>query len=115
MVNELINDMTVRLKFSEPTKAKHIQDAFHVSLLKPCFPDDFKRYERPLPPIKLDDGTEEYEVEAKLVTKTIRGKQHFLVKWKGYINHENTWQTRNDLENCPDLLKEFEALRQRLS
>ena len=30
-----INDVTMRLRLSEPMKAERIQNAFHVSLLKP--------------------------------------------------------------------------------
>jgi hypothetical protein len=108
---EKINDVTVRMKLSEPMKAIGIHDAFHVSLLKPFNKDSFEREDEPEPPIIMDDGHEEYEVESILARKKIRGKEHYLVKWKGYGDHENSWQPRADLENCRDLLAEFEASR----
>lgn len=71
--------------------ARGIHDAFHVSLLKPFVEDFFQRYDKPMPPIHMQDGSIEYEVEDILSKKMIRGKPHYLVKWKGYGNHENTW------------------------
>ena len=103
------------LRLSEPTKAKRIHYAFHVSLLKPVQEDKFTRYQEPSPPVIMDAEEEEYEVEAILDTKKIRGTQKYLVKWKGYENHENTWQTREDLSNALEKLNEFEASRRSLS
>ena len=112
-IAEKINEVTFRLNLSEPMKARKIHDAFHTSLLKPYVPDKFGRYDKPLPPVNIQDGEEEYEVEAILEAKKIRGKQHFLVKWKGYGDHENTWQTREDLANSPQALLDFETSRRR--
>ena len=108
-ITEKINEATFRLDLSEPMKTKGIHDAFHVSLLKPFIEDSFDRYDPPLPPVSLRNDTEEYEVEKILSTKRIRGKPHYLIKWKGYGDHENTWQNEEDLENCADLLKNFKA------
>jgi hypothetical protein len=50
--------------------------------------------------------TEEYEVE-KIVGKKYdkRRKQHmWLVRWKGYGPQFDTWQTRKDLRNAPEML-----------
>ena len=115
---EKINDVTFRLEISQPMKVKKIHDAFHVSLLRPYFEDKFSRTQEPLPPTVIEDGTPEYEVEAILATKRIRGKTKFLVKWKGYGDHENSWQTQDDLKNAAEILKKFqdsEASRRRLS
>ena len=108
-----INDVTFKLELSDPMKARGVHDAFHCSLLKPYVPDKFGRYDKPLPPVKIQDGLEEYEVEAILDSKMIRGKPHFLVKWKGYGDHDNTWQTEEDLRNSQDLLASFQTSRRR--
>ena len=112
---EKINDVTMRLKLSEPMKAKRKHNTFHVSLMKPVQEDQCTRYQEPLPPVLMDDGEDEYEVEAILDTKKVRGTQKYLVKWKGYDNHENTWQTREDLSNALGIVNAFEASRQGLS
>lgn len=108
---ERITDVTFRLELSEPMKAKGIHNAFHVSLLKPFVKDKFSRDDEPSPAVIFEDGHEEYEVEEILAHRTKRGKSQYLVKWKGYGDHENTWQDKEDLVNCPDKIKTYEASR----
>ena len=110
-ITQKINQVTFRLKLSDPMKAKGIHDAFHVSLLKPYVEDTFSRTEEPSPAVKFKDGHEEYEVEEILATKRIRGEPRYLVKWKGYGTHENTWQSEEDLAHAKDLLNSFKASR----
>ena len=112
---EKINNVSFRLELSEPMKARGIHDVFHCSLFKPYIPDEYGRYDRPLPLVNIQERIEEYEVEAILDSKKIRGKQYFLVKWKGYGGHENTWQTRTDLKNAQYALRTSETSRQRQS
>ena len=37
----------------------------------------------------------------------VKGKKKFLVKWKGYTAKEDTWESRENLENAKELVKEF--------
>ena len=97
---EKINEVTFRLALSEPIKARGIHYVFHCSLFEQFVPDQYGRYDRTFRPVDIQDGIEECEVETILDSRKIGGKQHFLVKWKGYDNHENTWQTKQDLENA---------------
>ena len=53
-------------------------------------------------------GEEEFKVEKILNKRTIRGKEKFLVRWKGYMMEENTWESRENLENAKELVEEFE-------
>jgi len=39
--------------------------------------------------------------------KKFRGKDRYLVQWKGYMAKEDTWELRKNLENTEDLVKEF--------
>jgi len=32
---------------------------------------------------------------------------NYLVRWKGYRLSENTWKTKENLQNAPELLKEY--------
>ena len=107
-----IYDVAFKLELSEPMKARGIHDALHCSLLRPYNSDTFGRYDKPLPPIQIQDGIK-YEVEAILHSKLIRRKSQFLVKWKGIGDHENTWQTRKDLHNSPELLHEYKTSMRR--
>jgi len=33
--------------------------------------------------------------------------KEYLVKWKGYPHSENTWEPRENLVDCPDVLQAF--------
>jgi len=65
-----------------------------------------QKKERPAPVIIK--GEEEYKVEKILNKKNFRGKDQYLVWWKGYMAEENTWEPRENLGNVEDLVKEFE-------
>ena len=108
-----ITPVTFRLELSEPMKTRGIHNSFHVSLLRPFVPDKFQRDPLPEPAILLDNGEQEYEVEAILDDKRIRNKPHYLVKWKGYPDHENSWEPISHLANAKQALQEYLALRQR--
>ena len=41
----------------------------------------------------------------------IRGKEKFLVRWKGYMAEEDTWKNRENLENTKELVEEFEEVQ----
>jgi len=45
-------------------------------------------------------------VEDILDSKEIKGKKFYEVKWKGWT--DSTWEPKENLESCPDLIAEFE-------
>ncbi|XP_075979187.1 chromobox protein homolog 3-like [Anticarsia gemmatalis] len=49
---------------------------------------------------------EEYEVERIIDSKRIKGKLHYLIRWKGYSADSDTWEPENTL-SCPDLINKF--------
>ena len=38
----------------------------------------------------------------------IRGKNKYLVRWKGFTAESDTWEGRENLENAKEAVKEFE-------
>ena len=40
--------------------------------------------------------------------RDVRGKPKYLVRWKGCIAEEDTWEGLENLENVMDLVEEFE-------
>ena len=40
--------------------------------------------------------------------RKIRGKDKFLVQWKEFTAEGDTWESRENLQNAGDLLREFE-------
>jgi len=64
----------------------------------------------PPPPIKIA-GEKEYEVEENLDRQERREKTKYLVKWKGYMAEENTWEGLENLKNVMEEVEEFEKGR----
>ena len=97
-----------------PMSMSRVHNTFNVSQLK-LYRDGSNRfpnreqqvYDRP-PPELIHDGQEAWEVEA------IRGKRghgshvRYLVKWKGYPDHESTWEPLRSLRFAYDAIREFE-------
>jgi len=52
-------------------------------------------------------GKEEFEVEKILNKRVVRGKEKFLVQWKGYTAEGDTWESRENLKNTRELVEEF--------
>jgi len=58
------------------------------------------------------DSEEEYAVE-KIIDKRMgkNKKFEYLLKWEGYDEEDNTWETVESLAHCPKLLATFEKER----
>jgi len=52
-----------------------------------------------------DQGSDVFELEDALGCKVMRGKIHFLLKWKDYGEEHNTWEPEDNLGNLGDVLK----------
>jgi len=53
-------------------------------------------------------GEEEWEVKRILNKQRVRGKDKYLVCWKGFTAESNTWEGRENLKNAKEAIKEFE-------
>ena len=65
-----------------------------------------QKKEQPLPVII--EGEEEWEVERILNKRRVRGKDKYLVRWKGFTAESDTWEERENLRNAKEAIKEFE-------
>ena len=50
---------------------------------------------------------EEWEVEKIINKRKVRGKDKYLVQWKGCTVEKNTWESRENLRNVMELVEEF--------
>jgi len=66
---------------------------------------DDQRKETPQPVVV--EGEEEWEVEKILNKRKVQGKDKFLVRWKGFTAEGDTWESRENLQNTGELLREF--------
>ena len=54
------------------------------------------------------EGEEKWEVEKILNKRKVRGKEKFLVRWKGFTAETDTWEGRENLRNAKEVLRDFE-------
>jgi len=47
-------------------------------------------------------------VERILNKRKVRGKDKYLVHWKGFTAESDTWEGRENLENAKEAIEEFE-------
>jgi len=45
--------------------------------------------------------------------RRVRGKDKYLVRWKGFTVESDTWERRENLENVKEAIEEFEKEYQR--
>jgi Chromo (CHRromatin Organisation MOdifier) domain len=86
----------------------NIHPVFHNNLLTPYVETNAHGPNFTRPPPDLIDGEAEYEVEA-IRSHRYFGKNkrlQYLLKWKGYPEADNTWESEDQL-NTPDLLKQY--------
>jgi len=60
------------------------------------------------PALVIIEGEEEWEVERILNKRRVRGKDKYLVCWKGFMAESDTWEGRENLENAKEVIEEFE-------
>jgi hypothetical protein len=103
---EAINPVAFRLDLPE---SMNIHPVFHVSMLEKFHPNDIPQRIAP-PPLPVEiDGITEYEVEDILDSKFFGKTLKYLVKWKGYPDHDNSWEPESSLEHCPEILSDFKS------
>jgi len=87
-----------------------IHPTFHVSFLKPVARDASRpnREHTSRPPPDFVHNEPEFEVEAVLKSRQLRGrKREYLVKWKGYHPIEASWVNESDMEHAQEAIEEF--------
>jgi len=65
-----------------------------------------QRKKQPTPVII--EGEKEWEVERILNKQQIKGKDKYLVQWKGFTAESDTWEEKENLENTKEAIEEYE-------
>ena len=103
-VKGIISSNAIELELPKSIRIHPVVNVSRVQLYKPQVKGQKKIPPKPV----IIKGEEEFEVEKILNKRTVRGKEKFLVRWKGYTAEEDTWESRENLENAKELVKEFE-------
>jgi len=103
-VKGIISSNTIELELPKFIKIHPVVNVSRVQLYKPQVEGQKKIPPKPV----IIEGEEEFEVEKILNKRTVRGKEKFLVRWKGYTVEEDTWENKENLENVKELVEEFE-------
>ena len=116
-ITEKVNENAFRLKLPYSIKIHPVVHARYLTLCKPSEAFTDSRKQEPEPPVTMDDGRVEYEVD-KLVGKRViaRGRgirTEYLVKWKGYGDEETSWEPLANLDNSEEAVTRYEAKLQR--
>jgi len=103
-VKEIISSNAVKLELPSTVK---IHPVVNVSRVQRYIGQvEGQRKEQPAPVII--EGEEEWEVEQILNKRKVRGKDKYLVCWKGFMVESDTWEGRENLENAKEAIEEFE-------
>ena len=90
----------------------NIHPVFHISRLKKYIdPTIIEHRPNPPepPPVIIVEGEEEFEVEKILDKRINRKRIEYLVKWKGYPEHDAQWEPLENLQNAHESLEEYES------
>jgi len=103
-VKGIISSNTIELELPKSIKIHPVVNISRVQLYKPQVEGQKKTPPKPV----IIEGEEEFEVEKILNKRMVWGKDKFLVRWKGYMVEEDTWENRENLGNAKELVEEFE-------
>ena len=95
---------TIELELLYSIKIHPVVNVSRVQKYRDQVEDQKKEW---LVPVVIE-GEEKYNVEKILNKRKFRGKNRYLVWWKGYIAEEDTQKLRKNLESAQDLVNRFE-------
>jgi len=85
-VKGIVSSNMIELELPKSIKIHSVVNISRVQLYKPQVEGQKK-----IPPkLVIIEGEEEFEVEKILNKRMVRGKEKFLVRWKGYMTEEDT-------------------------
>jgi len=103
-VKGIVSSNAIELELPNSIKIHPVVNVSRVRLYKSQVKGQKKIPPKPV----IIEGEEKFEVEKIINKRMVRGKERFLVRWKGYTTEEDTWESRENLENAKELVEEFE-------
>jgi len=103
-IKEIISSNAVKLELPSTVR---IHLVVNVSRIR-RYVGQVKGQKKKQPAPVIIEGEEEWEVERILNKRKVRGKERYLVCWKGFTVESNTWEGRENLKNVQEAIEEFE-------
>jgi len=103
-VKAIISSNTVELELPSTIRIHPVVNVSRIRRYK--LQVEGQRKEMPQPVVI--EGEEEWEVEKIMNKRKVWGRDKYLVRWKGCTAEEDTWESRENLKNAMELVKEFE-------
>ena len=100
---KVLSPVVYKLKLPNYLK---IHPNFHISKLKKYIRPGPQRIMMKQQPVKLSEDM--YTVERIIDKKTQGRATYYLVKWAGYPDSDNTWETKTNLQTVKDMIEEYE-------
>ena len=103
-IKGIISSNAIELDLPKSIKIHPVVNVSRVRL----YTSQVKGQKKAPPKPVIIEGEEEFEVEKIINKRIVRGKEKFLVQWKGYTAEADTWESRENLKNAKELVEEFE-------
>jgi len=103
-VKGIVSCNVIELELPKSIKIYPVVNVSRVQLYKPQIEGQKKTPPKPV----IIEREKEFKVEKILNKRMVRGKDKFLVRWKGYTVEEDMWENRENLGNVKELVEEFE-------
>ena len=102
-IQKIVSLNAVKLELPSIVK---IHPVVNVSRIQ-CYVGQVEEQRKEQPALVIIEE-EEWEVERILNKQNIRGKDKYLVWWKGFMAESDTWKGRENLRNVKEAIEEFE-------
>ena len=104
VIKERVGTHAYRLEL--PSQWKNVHPVFHVSKLE-AYHEDPASPNFSNPPPDVIEGEPEWEVECVLGSRVNNRRLMYLVKWLGWPDSENSWESERNLIHAKDAVQDF--------
>jgi len=103
-VKSIVSTNAIELELPSTVK---IHPVVNVSRVR-RYTSQMEGQKKEMPQPMVIKGEEEWEMEKIMNKRQVRERDKYLVRWKGCMAEEDTWESRENLKNASELVEEFE-------
>jgi len=102
-VKSIVSTNAIELELPSTIKIHPVVNVSRVRRYTSQIEEQKKEVPQPI----VIEGEKEWEVEKIMNKRWVRERDKYLVQWKECIAEEDTWESRENLKNASELVKEF--------